>query len=155
MPEPVAGNAPGWWYGLSNLSCSADGSVLLASSSGTGYICVSKDFGRTWAVTATNGADLRTTHITRDGSMQLGISGSALAETNGNLGIYVNAGTLFAVNMPKLFGGPKKEGGVAGLIFPLFGGSYQVLPAGIASKLSAGSDGYNVPGYRNISYNFV
>jgi hypothetical protein len=61
------------------------------------------------------------------------------ASTNGPL----------SINNPSLFGGPKKEGGVRGLIEVLLGGVTQVLPDRLIAKLGQGADG--TPGFRGIT----
>jgi hypothetical protein len=75
------------------------------------------------------------------------------------LGIYVGekeawtgeiaAETDIVINRPDLFGGPKKEGGVAGVARFLPGGPSQVMPEHLASRL--GLTSATCPGYRGMA----
>lgn len=56
----------------------------------------------------------------------------------------------FAINLPQLFGGVKKEGGVRGLVTYLPGASDQVLPDALAQKLGR-ANGADCPGFRGIT----
>lgn len=61
----------------------------------------------------------------------------------------VTAEAAISVNRPDLFGGPKKEGGVAGIAYYLPGGPTQKLPAGLAARRGLTSDTH--PAYRGIA----
>lgn len=54
------------------------------------------------------------------------------------------------VNVPNLFGGPKKEGGVVGKIDILLGKLTQVLPHALATRLGRES-GLKAPGFRGVT----
>jgi len=60
-----------------------------------------------------------------------------------------SAGAI-SINQPNLFGGEKKEGGAVGSAYFLPGGSSQVLPDNLATKLGR-SGGSDAPGYRGIA----
>lgn len=63
-------------------------------------------------------------------------------------GSAVNQG-VFAIHKPDLFGGPKKEGGVSGLMWWLPGKPDQVLPESLATKF--GLTPSTSPGYRGFA----
>lgn len=63
---------------------------------------------------------------------------------NGNIA----ASQAIGIDKTDLFGGPQKEGGIAGTINLLFGESTQVLPNNLAAKL--GGTSATVPGFRNL-----
>lgn len=63
---------------------------------------------------------------------------------------YATAQTDFIINKPELFGGNKKEGGVAGTVHWFPGLSTQVLPDGLATRLGR-ADGADAPGYRGLA----
>lgn len=54
------------------------------------------------------------------------------------------------VNEPALFGGTKKEGGVAGTVLFMPGYADQKLPPDLASRIEPGSTPDGMPGFRNI-----
>lgn len=56
----------------------------------------------------------------------------------------------FGINLPELFGGVKKEGGVAGVVHYLPGESDQVLSDGLAQRLGR-ANGADCPGFRGIT----
>lgn len=58
--------------------------------------------------------------------------------------------TAIIIDQPELFGGVKKEGGLAGLVHYLPGNADQVLPDVLAQKLGR-ADGADCPGYRGIA----
>lgn len=62
----------------------------------------------------------------------------------------VTENTDIAINQRELFGGVKKEGGVAGIVTALFGGPDQVLPDDLATKLGRAS-GADCPGFRGVT----
>lgn len=59
--------------------------------------------------------------------------------------------STFPIDMPELFGGDKKEGGLVGLVAWLPGTDNQILPDVLAGKLAPGKTGLQVPGYRGIA----
>jgi hypothetical protein len=61
----------------------------------------------------------------------------------------VTASSEATVNLPELFGGVAKEGGVAGKISFLFGEATQVLSSALAAKL--GGTPATIPGFRGIT----
>lgn len=61
----------------------------------------------------------------------------------------VSANGTLTINNKSLFGGPKKEGGVRGLVEVLLGGISQVLPERLITKLGQGADG--TPGFRDLT----
>lgn len=60
-----------------------------------------------------------------------------------------DSNSTLSVNLPTLFGGNKKEGGVAGLVEVLLGGPAQVLPSALIAKLGQGASG--TPGFRGLA----
>lgn len=63
---------------------------------------------------------------------------------NGN----ATANTTLGINLPELFGGQKKEGGVGGSIHLMLGDSTQTLPETLANKL--GLTTATAPGFRDL-----
>ena len=63
---------------------------------------------------------------------------------------YATTNTTLGINNRGLHGGNKKEGGVAGAIQVLLGGTTQTLPDNLAAKLGRGS-GSNCPGFRGLT----
>lgn len=61
----------------------------------------------------------------------------------------ITSNTTVSINNPDLFGGPKKDGGVRGLVEFLFGGETQVLPDRLVAKLGLPADA--VPGFRGVT----
>lgn len=61
----------------------------------------------------------------------------------------VTANGSFTINNRNLHGGPKKEGGVAGLAYLLTGHSTQTMPTNLATKL--GRTPSTMPGFRNLT----
>lgn len=57
------------------------------------------------------------------------------------------------VRLPKLFGGPEREGGVGGILHWLPGGPHQVLPTGLSRRL--GRSRYDCPAARGIASLFL
>lgn len=53
------------------------------------------------------------------------------------------------VNAPSLFGGPKSEGGIGGVMYYLPGGRDQVMPESLASRY--GMSSASSPGYRGVA----
>jgi len=93
-------------------------------------------------------------------SMHVGLCSSADAITklyygekeffSGN----ITANTAFRASNVGLHGGPKKEGGIDGIITCLFGRTDQVLPDTLATRLGRAS-GATCPGYRGITSLFL
>jgi hypothetical protein len=61
----------------------------------------------------------------------------------------ITSNTTLNINLPSLFGGNKKEGGLVGLVEVLFGNADQVLPDRLIAKMGQGADG--TPGFRGIT----
>ncbi len=59
----------------------------------------------------------------------------------------------FTIDMPELFGGVKKEGGVGGIVTFLPGAADQVMPDDLAQKLGR-ADGADCPGFRGLASAF-
>jgi hypothetical protein len=59
----------------------------------------------------------------------------------------------FAIDLPDLFGGVKKEGGVGGVVTFLPGAADQILPDWLAQKLGR-ADGTDCPGFRGLASAF-
>jgi hypothetical protein len=64
---------------------------------------------------------------------------------------YVTARSSIAIQEDELFGGNKKEGGVAGTIYFLPGRGDQLLYDELANRLRAGATGADVPAYRGLA----
>jgi hypothetical protein len=62
---------------------------------------------------------------------------------------YATAETAININQRELFGGNKKEGGVAGFAHYLPGGNAQILPEGLAARL--GRTSATAPGFRGLA----
>lgn len=61
-----------------------------------------------------------------------------------------DASQSYSIDRKNLYGGNKKEGGVAGLMTVLLGDTDQVLPDGLAKRLGH-SSGADVPGFRGVT----
>lgn len=62
---------------------------------------------------------------------------------------FVSAETGVYINSPSLFGGPKSEGGVGGIMYYLPGGQNQVMPDSLARRY--GMTAQTSPGYRGVA----
>jgi len=72
--------------------------------------------------------------------------GVRINEKDAWTGNFTSSGTAITVANRSLFGGPKKEGGIEGRIWPFFGAADQVLPDQIAARW--GETGATSPAYR-------
>lgn len=61
----------------------------------------------------------------------------------------VSENTVATINLPDLHGGPKKEGGVRGLVYMMLGGNDQLVPDDLA--VSLGRTAQTCPGFRGVT----